>query len=171
LTVVPQGAKWLVTVENRFGRKLGPVALVLGGRVHDLGDLARGQTRELTLASGQGELLRDFVRNHSAQFQNVVQQRQRALGDNRAALTDVPRSAMAATFISLWNEVQQNNYWNFVTTPGVDLAGLVERGDAVLLAWMPGYAPVPPLNRFNPRRSQRDTLLRVSVPLKRNPTL
>lgn len=171
LTIVPQGTRWQVTAESRLKHRLGPVALVLGGRVHELGNFAPGQTREFTLNAGQGLFLRDFVRNHGGQFQGLMQQRQRALGDNRAGLPDTPHSAMAASFISLWNEDQQNNYWNFVATPGVDLTDLTERGDAVLLAWAPGYAPVPPLNRFSPRRSRRDTLLRLAFPLKKSPTL
>ena len=46
---------------------------------------------------------------------------------------------------------------------GFDLTPLVQRGDAVLLAWAPNYSPVKPLNQFSPRRSRRNTLLRVAA--------
>ena len=41
----------------------------------------------------------------------------------------------------------------------------MQRGDAVLLAWMPGETLVPTLNQFTPRYSRKDTILRVVVPI------
>ena len=72
---------------------------------------------------------------------------------------------MAASFISLMGG-WPNQYATFRVPPGLDLTPLAERGDAVLLAWVPDYSVVPPLNRFSPRRTHRDTLLRVAVPTK-----
>ena len=77
---------------------------------------------------------------------------------------------MAASFISQLREVSQNpqqqyNYNNssFLAPQGMDLSALVERGDALLLAWAADYAPVKPMNRFSARRTRRDTLFRVAA--------
>jgi hypothetical protein len=77
---------------------------------------------------------------------------------------------MAASFISQIRDPQtpQQPYNNtsFLAPKGMDLSPLVERGDAVLLAWVADYSLVKPMNRFNARRSRRDTLLRVAVEIK-----
>ena len=54
---------------------------------------------------------------------------------------------------------------NFVAAAGPGSAALVDRGDAVLLAWdaQRSYTPV---NRFKPPRLQRNALLRLAVPPK-----
>ena len=71
---------------------------------------------------------------------------------------------MAASFITRNNTA--NNYNNFSVPPGFDLSPLVQRGDAVLLAWAPGYSFTKPLNQFAARRGTRDTLVRVAVEVK-----
>jgi hypothetical protein len=48
----------------------------------------------------------------------------------------------------------------------MDLSPLIDRGEAVLLAWAADYALVKPMNRFSARRSRHDTLLRVAVEIK-----
>jgi hypothetical protein len=48
----------------------------------------------------------------------------------------------------------------------MDLTTLAERGDAVLLAWAPDFSMVKSMNRFTPRRSRHDTLLRVAAEIK-----
>ena len=50
--------------------------------------------------------------------------------------------------------------------PGLDLSAALNHGQAVLLAWASGYSPIRPMNQFTPRRSQRDTLWRVVVPVE-----
>jgi hypothetical protein len=100
------------------------------------------------------------VQNYSGNFINAVDERRRAFGDNsRGQIRDVPRASMAASFVTLNNTV--NNYNNFSVPPGFDLLPLVQRGDAVLLAWAPGYSFTKPLNQFTARRGTRDTLIRV----------
>jgi hypothetical protein len=39
----------------------------------------------------------------------------------------------------------------------------MQRGDAVLLAWVPGETLVPTLSQFTPRHARKDTVLRVQV--------
>ena len=57
----------------------------------------------------------------------------------------------------------------FVSPFGMDLTPVVERGDAVLLAWDAGHAPANgSMNRFKTIRSHRNTLLRLAVPVDQN---
>ena len=41
---------------------------------------------------------------------------------------------------------------------------MVSRGNAVFMAWAENYAPVKPIHKFSPRRSHKDTLLRLTIP-------
>ena len=71
----------------------------------------------------------------------------------------------AASFAAQLANVGPNQR-GFVCPEGMDLTPVVERGDAVLLAWDPGHAPGNgSMNRFKTVRSHRDTLLRVAVPV------
>ena len=54
-----------------------------------------------------------------------------------------------------------------LTSPShFDLGPQIERGDAVLLAHLPDQSLIPPLNKFTPLFSSKDTLLRVLVPVE-----
>ena len=68
---------------------------------------------------------------------------------------------MASSFVTQMNT--QNRYNNFSPQPRCDLSSLVQRGDAVLLAWVSHYSFTKPLNQFPARRGSRDTLLRVAA--------
>jgi hypothetical protein len=61
---------------------------------------------------------------------------------------------------------QENDMHSFIAPPGLDLSSVAERGEAIVLAWADGYAPVKPMYQFSPRRSHRQTLWRVAVPVK-----
>ena len=167
--VTPRADGWDVKVENPQGKKIPQSRLVVGGRMFDLGDLTKGKTT--VLLRGAGSSLRDFVMNQSGQLNNAVQQRQQQFGGEESGrINDAFVGAMAASFISLQgdrNQEQPGNYYpyqgNFVTSPGFDLSPQIQRGDAVLLAWLPGQTLVAPLNKFTPRHSNKDTLLRVVV--------
>jgi hypothetical protein len=54
----------------------------------------------------------------------------------------------------------------FITPPGLDMSSVAGHGSAVLLAWAADYSPVKPLYQFSPRRSHRNTLWRVAVPVQ-----
>jgi hypothetical protein len=71
---------------------------------------------------------------------------------------------MAASFLSRFGG-PQDSMSRFISPPELDLSVVVEHGNAVLLAWAPDYSPVKPLRQFTPRRSQKNTLWRVSVPV------
>ena len=72
---------------------------------------------------------------------------------------------MAASFLSYLGN-PQNPMHHFISPPGLDLSSVVEQGNAVLLAWAGDYSPVKPLRQFTPRRTQKNTLWRVAVPIK-----
>ncbi len=174
LTVTPRGDSYDVRIENSSGKKITQARLIIDGRMHDLGDITQGGPR-LIKAQG-GTLLPAFVQVNVTRLNQAVQQRQQQFGSGKGdRLDDNFIAITAASFLATavlnadpnqpWN---QNQYWSrFVTPPGFDLTPLMQRGDAILLAWMPGETVVPTLNKFNPRYSRKDTVLRVVVPLEK----
>jgi len=169
--VVRSGSGFEVAVENLLDRSLTEARLVLDGRVHTLNELPAKQIKKFQLESGHGIVLADFVRQHGSEFQSAAQRRRQAFGQS-IHLANVPLGAMAASFVTQLDRLRSNpnnyqNYQNtFVVSPGFDLSSLVERGDAVLLAWDGGHLYTGAMNRFTPRRSSRDTLLRLAVPVE-----
>jgi hypothetical protein len=169
--VIRSGDHFEVTVENLLDRSLTEARLVLEWRVHTLNELPAKQTKKFQLEGGQGMALAAFVRTNGNQFQTAAQQRRQAFGKS-FHLTNAPLGAMAASFVTQLSGPgnNPNNYQNihntFVVSPGFDLSSLVERGDAVLLAWDAGHLFTGAMNRFTPRRSSRDTLLRLAVPVE-----
>jgi hypothetical protein len=174
MTVSQRGDSYLVQIENPSGKKLPQSRLIIDGRMYELGDLTQSGPKLVKIQSGT--LLSAFVQVNVTRFNNAVQQRQQQFGSsNTDRLEDNFVAVTAASFLAMatlsadpnqpWN---QNQYWSrFVTPPGFDLSPLVERGDAVLLAWMPGETVVPTLNKFNPRYSKKDTVLRVVAPIEK----
>ena len=159
--VTRDAGQWRVEVENQLDKNLTRARLVVNGLVYELGDLPANKTTVFQPTTSQG--LKAFVQNHGSIFEQAVNSRQRAFGeDTRGQIGDPASSAMAASFIS---HLGQQNYQNWVAPPGFDLSPLVARGDAVLLAWAPGQALSPPMNKFSARRSHHDTLLRLAVPV------
>jgi len=172
LTVTLRGDSYDVRIENASGKKIPQARLIIDGRMYELGDITKGGPR-LLKAQG-GTLLSAFVQANVPRFNSAVAQRQQQFGSSQGERLEDNFVAIAAvSFLGLaslstdqnqsWN---QNQYWNrFVTPPGFDLAPLMQRGDAILLAWMPGDTVVPTLNKFSPRYSRKDTVLRVVVPI------
>lgn len=165
-SVVPRAEGWELTVQNQTDHAVSAAQLVLGSQIFPLGELLPRQTKTLTLAATDNSTLREFVTKHAQSFRNVVQQRQYAFGESkRGQLDDLPNASIAASFLTQGGGGQQ--HLNFVLPRGLDLSRVLEHGDAVLLAWVPDYAPVEPLNRFKPRRSYRHTLWRMPVAVGR----
>jgi hypothetical protein len=161
VTVTPRD----VTIENHLQTKLTSVRLVADGHVIPLGDLAPGETKTFPRAGVKSTPLSSYVQTHAGNFAQAVNSRQQAFGSSgRWQITDTINATMAASFITLLNT--PNNYNNFSVPPGFDLAPLVDRGDAIVLAWAPGYTFTKPLNQFPTRRGSRDTLVRIAVPAK-----
>ena len=154
---------WEATVENRLDRALTSARVAIAGKVFELGDLPAKQTKTVSLNIIKGRNLRDWVSPFAGGFQNAAQSRQRALGTS-AWIDNPAEASQVATFMSALGR-GQNYGATFIAPPGLDLSPLVNRGQAVLLAWAADSAPVAPLNQFNPRRSHRDTLYRIATPV------
>jgi hypothetical protein len=166
VTVVPQGGQWQVKVENRTERNLANTQIVIEDYVMNLGEVPAREARTFTVSKDKGTTLRDFVLRHGAGFQGAVQARQRTFGGGESGrIDDLANSAMAASFLSRLSSPQDSMH-KFITPPGLDLSPVAEHGNAVLLAWAGDYSPVKPLRQFTPRRSQKNTLWRVAVPVQ-----
>lgn len=160
LTVTSDGGNWAVTVANLRDHPLTNAHVAISGRILELGDIAARQTKTFKLAKEQGMTLSEFVTAHASGFQQASTSRQQAFGASGGGhIGDLPNSTMAVSFIS---NLQQER---FICPPGLDLTPLVDRGNAVLLAWESDYTPIKPLNRFPSRRGRTDTLWRIVVPV------
>ncbi len=151
-----------VIVDNRLEVELTAARLFVDGQVLELGQIAGGETKTFRRPGARSISLLAYVQAHSGSFQSAVTSRQRAFGDNAyGRIDDLTNAAMASSFVTQMNT--QNRYNNFSPQPRCDLSSLVQRGDAVLLAWVSHYSFTKPLNQFPARRGSRDTLLRVAA--------
>ena len=169
----PQGAKWEVTIENRLDHELKDARVIVRGRVYGLGNLPASKTSTFSVDQQSGTPLRDFAQQNGNQFVMAVQNRQHAFGDNASRWIDLDAAHVSAvSFASQLMNVNAAPYQQqrgFVSPLGMDLTPVVERGDAVLLAWDAGHAPANgSMNRFKTIRSHRNTLLRLAVPVDQN---
>jgi hypothetical protein len=163
VTVVPQGEQWQVTVENRTERALTNAQIVIEDYIMGLGEVPARESRTFTVSRANGTSLTSFVLRHSALFYGAVQAQQRVFGGGESGrIDDLANCSMAASFLSRLGG-QQDSMQHFISPPGLDLSAVVQHGNAVLLAWAGDYSPVKPLRQFTPRRSQQNTLWRVSV--------
>ncbi len=169
LAVISRSPRLEVEIENRLPRKLTGARLVVGERVHLLGELPEQQKKKFTLDDAGAVSLRDFVQPQARQLSEAAQRRHSTFGSSGPE-TEIDRlqGAMAASFCSRFDYTSQRQF-DYLAPAGLDLVPLVEKGDAVLLAWDAGHSFTAPLNQFNPRRAARDTLLRVTVPVKTTP--
>ncbi len=168
--LIRKGGQLELTVENLQDHPVTNVHLAFESVIYPLGDLPARQVKKFDLAKNRSQNLTDFVRQNAGDFQYAVQQRRNTFGDNQSGRLNNPQMrTMAATFVSLLPDSNQNQYANqnnFIAPLGFDLSGLLQRGDAVLQVWDSGHAPATPaLNRFTPRRSEKNTLLRLAVPV------
>ena len=165
-TVEPKDDGWQVNLDNRTERNLTSARLVIDGYVMELGEIPAKATKTFTVSKEKGTPLRRFVMNYGSTFQNAVQMRQRTFGGGESwQIGDLPNSSAAASFLSQLGGPDMAMR-NFAQPAGLDLSSVAEHGNAILLAWAADYSPVRPLYQFSPRRSQRNTLWRVAIPLK-----
>lgn len=168
-TVDRSGLTWKATVQNKMDRPLTHVRLVINEDIYDLPDVPARQvvefspSKEPSSALKKVRPLRSFLNEYQSRFQSAVQERRSAFGGMQSGrLTDLPNSAAAASFTAY---LGNDNQYNSIAAPAsFDLSGPAERGDAILLAWVPNQSPVKPLNQFSPRRSQVNTLWRMTLP-------
>jgi len=156
--------QWQVTVQNQTDHPVKAAQLVIDDWIMPLGELPVGQTKTIRIKRTDGIALRDFAVRHGQTFRNAVQQRQYAFGESKGGrISDLANASMAASFVKQVGGGDNNTGMGFVVPPGLDLSRVVEHGNAVLLAWVPDYAPVKPLNQFKPKRTFRHTLWRMPV--------
>jgi len=165
MSVSRQDAGWSATIENTTDWPLPQARLALGQRLYDLGALPAHQTKTFTLNTGDGALLAGFVNQNSGSFRNAVQARRTTFGNNAVAIGNVAQGAMAASFLAKMNAPEAGGN-NFEVFRSLDLSRFAGADHAILLAWDPDHSLAAPLNRFAAKRTHRDTLLRLVVPVK-----
>jgi len=164
MTATRQGSGWQVTVENKMDRKLAGARVVLEGRIYNVGELPAEQSKTFALDRAAGQLLGDWARQSSPSFLRAAQARRNSFGKNETGIPDLAASSMAASFLSQVNESANN--WQTFSSPGdLDLSRYAVPGYGILLAWDPDHDLTAALNRFPVKRSHRNTLLRLVVPL------
>jgi hypothetical protein len=152
-----------ITVENLLERPLTEARVVFQSFVYELGILPAHETKTFPLDRGTAIPLQQWVMQHSNEFQGVAQARHQALGDERRGhLDDLPLISMVASFSAQLPRPEHQR--SFVAPPGLDLTALVDRGDAILLAWDANQGYAKPVNQFKPPRLQRNSLIRLAVP-------
>lgn len=159
---------WDGTVENRLDQTLTEARLVVAGVVFELGELRAGRPTTFQFTAAQGRALKDFVSSFSQDFQGAVQSRRAAFGRSHW-LDNLPADSQAASFAAQLAPLTDPSGRNYITPPGWDLSPVVERGQAVLLAWAAESAPVTPLYQFKPKRIHRNTLYRLAVTVSEAP--
>jgi hypothetical protein len=166
LSVVPQGEQWQVKVDNRTECNLTNAYIVIEDRIVKLGELPSGASKTFTVSRQQGVSLETFVDQYGAGFHSAARARQRTFGGGESGrIDDLANGTIAVSFLSHLGG-PQDAMSRFITPPGLDLSSVVEHGNAVLLAWAGDYSPVKTLRQFTPRRSHRNTLWRVAVPVQ-----
>lgn len=150
-----------ITIDNNLDVPLTNVRVVIGGEMLLLDNVPASEKKTFARRGLSRTNLSVFVQDHARQFQGAVNARQQAFGsDARSRISDAVGATMAATFIDL--NAGQNSYENFSCPPGFELSHLTDRGDAVLLAWLPNHSLTQPLNQFAAVRGSKNTLLRVA---------
>jgi hypothetical protein len=150
-----------VTVENRTNRKLTFAGLVVGNQYSPLGDLPPSQSTTFTVTNELATQLQSHVSSFANAFQHTLNTRRTVFGSEPGRIDNPQQAAVAASFISLLSV--PNQHLSYLSTPGVDMTSFIEEGGAVLFAWDAGYSPVTSINKFVPKRSQRNTLWRVAA--------
>jgi hypothetical protein len=166
LKVRREGSELAAELENRLPRALPEARLVHGGRVFDLGRINAGEKRRarLPLAGAGAETFDAFLTKAARKLRQAVNHRRQTFGSRTPVELPPGESVMAASFLGGFDAAGgATGNARFARQAGLDLSQLAARGDAILLAWDPGHAPVPSLARFNPRRARQDTLWRVSA--------
>jgi hypothetical protein len=164
-TVAENGGEYVVDVENLLDRPLSEVRIVAGTMIYQVPEVPANSQKTFQLSPEKGTPLRAFVQENGQYFQRAVELRSNPLGDTSGGhIENRPLTATVASFISYLD--MQANGRTFLFPPGIDLREQVERGDAVVFAWIPEFSFGKKINSFNPPRFKQDTLLRLTVPVR-----
>jgi hypothetical protein len=168
MSVSRQGNGWQVTAENHLDRSLPVVRAVLGGEIYELGPLGRGETKTVSLEKGHGASLEAMATHYGPVFREATQARHNSFGENASPLADLAEAGIAASFLASDTVNTTNNSgWNKFGEPAsLDLTRFADGRHGILLAWDPDHALTEGLNKFQPKRLQRNSLLRLVVPIE-----
>jgi hypothetical protein len=157
----------MLVVENRSELRFTQVVAAFNGRLYPLGALAPEGRLEYSLDASSGRSLDELVGGLPAMYQ-TVQQRRLAFGGERSG--QIEKSLDGVISASLVERLRGSPFDvadNFSTHANFGVNHLLQRGDVVLFGWAPGQAVAAPVHRFTPARSQRDTVVRFSIPGRR----
>jgi hypothetical protein len=167
MTASQNGGTWTLTVENKLDHELTNAAVVLSGTFYNLGSLNASAKKTFALNRNQGMPVEEMARQYMGAFQQAIQSRHNSFGNNAVAIPDIAAGSMAASFIGDINNESTGYDWNNFTSPAtLDLSRFADGNYGILLAWDQGQTLAPDLNKFQPKRLRRDTLLRLVTPVK-----
>ncbi len=169
MEVVKNGSDITVRLENKLKRPADRLWLVVEDRVIEVQRMQAGERRSVNVSKITGQRLEDFVQQNTSNFSMAAERRRDAFGSSQANYLPNPAQHLAAaSFFGKLPTATQQNYNHrgpFMLPQGFELSEGLKRGQVCLLAWAGGHAPIPALNKFDPRRSTRDTLFRVMAPV------
>jgi hypothetical protein len=170
-SVSPAAGEWAVKVQNPTKRRLTNIKVVVDNLIFEIGSLEPGAQFDKKLNPTSGTPLQQFVDQTGGMFQSAVDRRRNPLGGGGMQLNDRPKTVAAASFYRILDEpargVGNASQRQIVGVPGLDMSAEVKRGDAVILAWDEGNVWTQPINKFQPIRMKRDSMLRLVVPVKK----
>lgn len=160
-----QGDTLRVDLKNHSSLEFSDLSIAYEGRMHQIGGLKAGGEihREFTVTDGStlSDILSELPMAYSS-----AQQRGSAFGGEGSG--QFPRSLKGVILSSLGHNreaVSDDGGEGFVVPNGFEMSRLLARGEAVLFGWAPGQSIAAPIHRFSPRRLQRDTVIRLSLPV------
>jgi hypothetical protein len=164
------GNRQRIVIQNHLDRPLRELRLAFRGRMHELGDLEPLARVEHSLSQVGTRAIHEFIFQGTSSLFTSVQQRQLAFGSDHRRWPE-PHAALltAASFPTHAGGSTPLRDRQFVAPPDFDLSPAIARGDAVLFAWVPDYAPVPTLRDFDAPRTRQNTLFRLNLPLGNAP--
>lgn len=166
---VPLTGKWDPTsrklhVENVSATDVKALWAVVRGNVYTLPGLASHRMADFGLSDTNAIPLNNFISQREQLMTEAAGLRNQAFGENtRTHIDDWPETCIAASFSSLSTSNQEGGR-SFVSTPGMDLAPLIRRGDVIIFAWLPDTSFIHSIPQFKTPRFQKNTLLRWSLP-------
>ena len=164
----PIQARWDgadIVVANRRASVMTNLVVISDSRAYRMGSLEGGGEGRVRI-DGQGESYLGLVQGWTPTFQSVANRRAEMFGSQNEEYIDRwADAAVAATFTRLASG-NEEGVRNFIWSPGFDLTPVMKRGDAVILAYLPGESLLPPINQFPVERHSKGTFLRLVLPAK-----
>lgn len=153
-----------LVVENHTPHPVAGMALVWDNSVRFLERVPAGGKRSFPIREIKEESLSTFLGTTENRFQMAVRARQRAFGMAETGWLDLElRNLVALSFLQR-GPTGAPGLRQWIYPPGLELSPLLDRGQAVLLAWQPGVGPVSrswlarPVNRMG-----QNTLYRLAI--------